>query len=80
MFASNRVLGCTRRLVNANHGTATATLFRTQPLLKPTTTLYRPSPHLTRLQPLVLGGIRHHGSHGHHHDADLINSLKSSSK
>lgn len=32
------------------------------------------------MQPLVLGGIRHHGSHGHHHDADLINSLNSSSK
>ncbi|CAO3657453.1 unnamed protein product [Mucor hiemalis] len=79
MLASNRVLGCTRRLVNSSQGTTTATLFKTQQMLKPST-LYRPSPPLTRIQPIVLGGIRHHGSHGHHHDADLINSLKSSSK
>ncbi|KAI7883374.1 cation efflux protein [Mucor mucedo] len=30
------------------------------------------------MTPLFLGGIRQHGGH-HHHDADLVNSLKSSS-
>jgi hypothetical protein len=83
MFPSNKVLGCTRHLLatqsgfRSTHGAAT--LFRTQRMLTQTT-LYRPRPKITRIQPLVLGGIRQHGSHGHHHDADLMNSLKSSSK
>lgn len=82
MFPSNKVLGCTRHLLatkSAFHHTHGATLFRTQRMLTQTA-LYRPRPTIARIQPLALGGIRQHGSHGHHHDADLMNSLKSSSK
>lgn len=51
-------------------------------LTQRTTTLLKSNtrPHYTKLTPLLYGGIRQHGSHGHHHhDADLMNSLKSSS-
>lgn len=42
--------------------------------------LYRSRPRLYQMTQLTLGGIRQHGSHGphHHHDADLVTSLKTS--
>lgn len=53
-----------------------------QPSSNLITTLYRPRITTTYTTKLILG-IRQHGTHGHnhhHHDADLIASLKSSSK
>lgn len=52
-----------------------------QPSSNLITTLCRPRITTNYITPLILGGIRQHGTHGHHHhDADLIASLKSSSK
>lgn len=37
--------------------------------------------HNNRRHPVWNGSVRQHGTHGHHHhDADLLTSLKSSSK
>lgn len=87
MFPSNKVLGCTRSLPTLRntrtliHG-STATLFNTKRafIQTPWSAINHRRPQYTKLAPLVLGGIRQHGSHGHHHDVDLINSLHSSSK
>ncbi|CAO3701496.1 unnamed protein product [Rhizopus stolonifer] len=38
-------------------------------------------PRYPTLKPSVsIGSVRHHGTHGHHHDTDILTSLKSSSK
>ncbi|KAG1458686.1 hypothetical protein G6F56_006336 [Rhizopus delemar] len=38
-------------------------------------------PRYPTLKPSIsIGSVRHHGTHGHHHDTDILTSLKSSSK
>ncbi|KAG2233376.1 cation efflux family-domain-containing protein [Thamnidium elegans] len=78
VLSSTRLLPTVRSVRHLSHGTC-ASVFNTKPVLTRPSVYTRPQ--YTKLAPLFLGGIRQHGSHGHHHhDADLINSLKSSSK
>lgn len=85
MFLGYKVLSSTRliptaRIVRHLSHASRASIFNAKPVLS-TQFSVSTRPQYTKLAPLFLGGIRQHGSHGHHHhDADLINSLKSSSK
>ncbi|GAA5798987.1 hypothetical protein HPULCUR_004396 [Helicostylum pulchrum] len=85
MFLGHKALSSTRLLLTArtvrhlSHASC-ASIFNAKPVLGTQFSVYT-RPQYTKLVPLFLGGIRQHGSHGHHHhDIDLINSLKSSSK
>lgn len=86
MISGSKLLGC-RSSLSALRSTRSlipgskATLFNTKREFTQTPlSVVNHRPQYTKIAPLVLGGIRQHGSHGHHHDADLMNSLTSSSK
>ncbi|CAO0801103.1 unnamed protein product [Mucor circinelloides] len=87
LTATRHMLGCTPMLLlrpsSRAYVTCTASSLYAGSTLKRTLTQHRLNTAFR--QPgtaLMLGGIRQHGTHGHHHhhDADLMASLKSSSK
>ncbi|KAI7906185.1 cation efflux family-domain-containing protein [Cokeromyces recurvatus] len=80
---SKQLLGCTH-LFFKGHGLPKKTILlnsMTKRMLTQKSTFFyvRQRPPLMNRMAL-LGSVRYHGSHHHHHDADLMTSLKTSSK
>ncbi|KAI9482731.1 MAG: cation efflux family-domain-containing protein [Benjaminiella poitrasii] len=84
---NNQLFGCTRLLLRTKGYTLSRTpvmhIVTKRMLTQKSSTLLhvhqQRSPLVTRMT--MLSGVRYHGSHGHHHhDADIMASLKTSSK